>query len=65
MESPGMYKKRHTSTQTEVDALYEQAEAIVKNFNLIENYWKRVEQINHLLLGCALGIGVIFMFQRL
>ena len=60
-----MYKKRHTSTQTEVDTLYEQAEAIVKNFNLIENYWKRVEQINHFLLGCVLGLGVIIAFQSL
>ena len=65
MESPGMYKKRHTSTQTEVDALYEQAEAIVKNFHLIENYWKRVERINHFLLGCALSLGVIIAFRRL
>ena len=34
-----MYKKRHVSTQTEVDTLYERAEAIVKNFERIESYW--------------------------
>ena len=56
-----MYKKRHASTQTEVDTLYERAEAIVKNFERIESYWSRVERTNHILLGCVVSLGVIII----
>ena len=56
-----MHKKRHATTQTEVDALYEKAEAIVKNFDHIESYWRKVERTNHILLGCVLSLGAIIV----
>ena len=59
-----MYKKRHVSTQTEVDTLYERAEAIVNNFERIESYWTRVERTNHILLGCVVSLGVIIIKLR-
>ena len=37
-------------TQTN-DNIFREAESIVYNFSIIENYWKKVENLNTVLIG--------------
>ena len=48
--------------ETDPDLAYKRANDIVKNFERIHGYWKRVEKQNSWLIGSLVGLSLITLW---
>ena len=53
----------NASTQTDFDPLYIYAKDIVENYTKIENWWKKKERCNYIIVGCTVGLITIICIR--